>query len=86
MFFFNPTYLLFMAPALILMFVVQWYVKLVTDSACILQVVSGRAVAVFIFPVRHVQCVHVGTCVLEQQCRYRRVDAAGQPHDNALIV
>ena len=45
--------------------VVQRNVELLTNSAGILEVRRGVAVAVVVLPVGHMQCVHVGTGVLE---------------------
>jgi len=46
--------------------VVQRDVELLADVAGVLQVGGGRAVAVFVLPIRHVQRVHLGASLFEK--------------------
>jgi hypothetical protein len=57
--------------------VMQWYLQHLAYVPGFLKVFGRRTVSVIVFPVCHVQGVHVGALLLEQQSRYGRVDAAG---------
>ncbi len=60
-------------------------IQLLADLARVLQILGGRAVAVVVFPVGHVQGMHVGTRISQQECRHGRIDAARQAEDDLLI-
>ena len=51
--------------------------QLLAHAAGILKIVSGRTVAVLVFPIGHVQRVHVGTCVFQQNGGHSRIHTAG---------
>ncbi len=65
--------------------VMQRNAQLLADVTSVLQVGSGGAIAVVVFPVRHVQRVHVGAGALQQYGSDGRVDAAGEAENHALV-
>jgi len=67
-------------------YVVQGNAKLFANTACILQVVGGRAVAIVVFPVGHVQCLHVRAGLLQKDSSYRRVHTTGQTQYDLTIL
>ena len=54
------------------------------DTARVLVVLGGGAVAVVLVPVAHEQALHVVAGIAQQQRRDGGVDAAGQADDDAL--
>ena len=63
--------------------VVQRYAELIADAACVLQVLGGRAIAVVVFPVGHVQRLHVGAGLDQAQRSHGGIDPAGESQDDA---
>ena len=55
------------------------------DAARILQILGGRAVAVVIFPVGHVQGLDVGARVFQQERGNGRIHPAGQAEDDLAV-
>ena len=64
---------------------VQRHAEHLADAARVLEVTRGVAITV-VFPVRHVQALHVVARIAQQQRRDGRVDAAGQRDDRGAAV
>ncbi len=56
--------------------VMQWYVQLLADLARVLQVLGGRAVAIVVLPVGHVQCKDIRSVLLEEYRGHGRIHPA----------
>jgi hypothetical protein len=66
--------------------VMQRNLELFADPASVLQIAGGGTVACIVFPVRHVQGMHVRALLLEQQGGNGGVDAAGQAEDDTASL
>ena len=65
--------------------VVERNIQLLADLPGVLKVCGGRAIAVIVLPVGHVQGMHIGASLFEQDRGHGRVNASRQTENDSFV-